>query len=243
MSVLTVLLWIVGVTSVTLLGSFYVRRFGRSDLLIALYVTFVLTAQMLATKIASFDLGFAHFSGPAGVVVFAVTFLLLDIVNERFGRKEAQRMIVFAFVAQVAMSFFLWLGTRFTPDPFWASHSVHWDFFFGLVPRITLASWIAFLVSENVDAYLYAWLKKMTGGRHLWMRNAFSSIPALALDSLLFIPLAFYGVPNFPLLLAIKGQIVMKWVVGVVSIPFMYLNHAMLGRGDGGEEAAGTINK
>ncbi len=68
MSLAVIFLWALGVTSVTLVGSIYVRRYGRPDLLIALYVAFVLTAQMLATKIASFDLGFAHFSGPAGVL-------------------------------------------------------------------------------------------------------------------------------------------------------------------------------
>lgn len=233
MAWMLILFWIIGVVGVTLLGSFYARRFDRSDLLMALYIAFVLTAQMLATKIALFDLGVAKFSGPAGVLVFAVTFLVIDIVNERFGRRETQRMIFFAFVAQVAMSFFLWLGTQFAPDPFWASHNDAWNLFFGLVPRITLASWIAFLISENVDAYIYAWFKVLTHDRHLWMRNVFSSIPALALDSLLFVPIAFYGIPGFPLLAAIKGQIVMKWLVGIVSIPFMYLNHAILFRGKG----------
>jgi queuosine precursor transporter len=231
MSLTVLLFWAVGVTSVTLLGSFYVRRYGRPDLLIALYVAFVLTAQILATKIASFDLGIAHFSGPAGVLVFSVTFLLLDIMNEKFGRKETQRMIFFAFVAQVAMAFFLWLGTQFTPDPFWAANSDSWNKFFGLVPRITLASWIAFLISENLDAYVFAWFKQWTHGKHLWMRNIFSSIPALALDSLLFVPLAFYGVAGFPIFAAIKGQIVMKWLVGVISVPFMYLNHTIITRG------------
>ncbi|OGZ08459.1 MAG: hypothetical protein A3D65_01105 [Candidatus Lloydbacteria bacterium RIFCSPHIGHO2_02_FULL_50_13] len=231
MSLTVILLWAIGVTSVTLVGSLYVRRYDRPDLLIALYVAFVLTAQMLATKIASFDLGFAHFSGPAGVLVFSVTFLLLDIMNERFGRKETQHMIFLAFVAQVAMAFFLWLGTQFTPDPFWASNSDSWNKFFGLVPRITLASWIAFLISENVDAYVFAWFKKLTHDKHLWMRNAFSSIPALALDSLIFVPLAFYGVAGFPVIAAIKGQIVMKWIVGIISVPFMYLNHAIIMRG------------
>ncbi|MDO8521218.1 MAG: queuosine precursor transporter [bacterium] len=234
MSLTVILLWAVGVTSVTLVGSTYVRRYDRPDLLIALYVAFVLTAQMLATKIASFDLGFAHFSGPAGVLVFSVTYLLLDIMNEKFGRKEAQHMIFLAFVAQVAMAFFLWLGTQFTPDPFWASNSDSWNKFFGLVPRITLASWIAFLISENVDAYVFSWFKKLTHDRHLWMRNAFSSIPALALDSLIFVPLAFYGTPGFPILAVIKGQIVVKWLVGVISVPFMYLNHALITRGKGG---------
>lgn len=233
MSLSLIIFWIIGVTSFTLLGSLYARRFERPDLLIGLYVSFILTAQMLATKIAIFDLGFASYSGPAGVLVFAVTFLFTDIVNEKFGRKITHRMIFIAFCSQVAMSFFLWLGTQFTPDPFWASQhdAAAWDAFFGMIPRITVASWAAFLVSENADAVVYDLFKKITKGRHLWLRNVVSTIPALALDSVIFVPLAFYGIPGFPIFTAIKGQIVMKWIVGVISVPFMYLNYYVLMHG------------
>ncbi len=227
------IIWAIGVTSFTLLGSLYVRRYQRPDLLIGLYVAFVLTAQILATKIAHFDLGFATFSGPAGVLVFAVTFLFTDIVNEQFGRKITIRMILIALIAQVAMSFFLWLGAHFPADAYWKTqHSeAEWNTFFGMVPRIMVASWIAFLVSESIDVYIYAWFKRVTNGKYLWMRNIFSSLPALAVDSLLFVPLAFYGIPGFPILATITGQVVLKWIVGAVNIPFMYLNHMIMTRG------------
>ena len=193
-----------------------------------------MTAQILATKIAHFDLGFMQFSGPAGVLVFAVTYLFTDIVNEQFGRKITLRMIMIALVAQVAMSFFLWLGTQLPADASWLAENDEssWNRFFGAVPRIMVASWVAFFVSESVDAYIFAWFKKWTGGKHIWMRNIFSSIPALAVDSILFVPIAFYGIFPLPvILLIIKGQIVLKWIVGAVNIPFMYMNHAIMTRG------------
>lgn len=232
MMLFLVLMWVVGVTSFTLLGSLYVRRYERADLLIGLYISFVLTAQMLAAKVAHFDLGLlGSWSGPAGILVFSVTFLLIDIVNERFGRKEAQRIIFIAFVAQVAMTFFIWLGTQFASDPALHQQGSAWNQVFSLVPRITFASWVAFLVSENVDAYLFAWMKKLTKGRYLWMRNVFSTLPALAIDSVIFVPLAFFGMPFAVLLPIVYGQIVLKWIVGIVNIPFMYMNHALLFHG------------
>ena len=112
MSFPLLLLWIVAITAVTLVGSWYARRFSRPDLLVGLYVTFVLVAQVSAAKIAEFDLGLVKFTGPAGVLVFAVTFLLTDIVNERFGRRETHRMILIAFASQVAMVLFFYLATR-----------------------------------------------------------------------------------------------------------------------------------
>ncbi|KKR23811.1 MAG: Conserved hypothetical integral membrane protein [Candidatus Yanofskybacteria bacterium GW2011_GWD2_39_48] len=113
MNLLLIVFWIIGITSFTLLGSWYARKYNKPDLLIGLYVTFVLVAQILAAKISIFDLGFRTFYGPSGVLVFSITYLLTDIVNEKFGQKETQKMILIAFVSQVAMVFFFWLGTQF----------------------------------------------------------------------------------------------------------------------------------
>jgi len=230
------ILWIIGITSFSLLGSWYARRYGRSDLLVVLYVTFILVAQVLAVKIVEFDLGFRTFVGPGGILVFSVTFLLTDIVNEKFGRAETQRMIFLGFVSQVAMVLFFWIGVKMPAAPFWDLQE-SWGRIFGLVPRITLASWAAFLVSENADAYIFAWFKKLTKGRHLWARNVFSSLPALALDSLVFVPLAFAG--TMPLAPLIVGQVAIKWLTGVIDIPFMYLNRRVMASGHGRSAAGG----
>lgn len=142
-------------------------------------------------------------------------------------------MILIAFVSQIAMVFFFWLGVKFPPAPFWTIQGT-WEQIFNLVPRITLASWVAFLITENFDAYVYSWFKKLTKGKYLWTRNAFSSIPALLLDSLIFIPIAFFGV--MPILPLIIGQTAVKWLVGLVNIPFMYLNKAILGKNEAEEK-------
>jgi len=227
MNLLLLIIWITGITSFTLIGSWYAKKYKKPDLLIALYVTFILVAQILAVKISVFDLGFKEFYGPSGVLVFSITYLLTDIVNEKFGRKETHKMVTIAFVSQVAMIFFIWFGTILPPAPFWTLQD-SWKQIFGLVPRITLASWVAFLISENFDAYMFYLFRKITKGKYLWMRNVFSSIPALLLDSFIFIPLAFYGV--MPLLPLIIGQTAVKWLVGLINIPFMYLNKAILGK-------------
>lgn len=225
MNLLLLIVWIAGITSFTLLGSWYARRYEKADLLIALYVTFILVSQIMASKIAVFNLGFQTFFAPAAVMVFAVTFLFTDIVNEKFGPKETHKMIFIAFVTQVAMTLFFWLGIKLTPAPFWGMQE-SFEGLLGAVPRITLASWAAFLVAENFDAYVYGVFKKLTGGRHLWARNVVSTLPALLLDSLIFVPLAFGGL--IPLMPIILGQVAVKWLVGVINIPFMYANRAVL---------------
>ncbi len=214
-----IIIWILAITAITLPSAWYVKKYNRPDALIATYVTFVILSQILAAKIVTYDLGFAVVFAPAAVLVYSVTYLLTDYVNEKFGRLEVHRMIIISFLTQVAMIFFIWLGTHMTPAPFWQSQAA-WESIMSVVPRITLASWVAFLISENFDAYVFDWFKKLTKGKHLWMRNSLSSIPALGIDTIIFITLAFFGtMPVWPL---IKGQIATKWLVGLVNIPFMY---------------------
>lgn len=225
MQLLIIIAWIIGITSFSLFGAWYARKYNKPDALIGLYVAFILISNIIAYKIAEFDLGFYTFYAPAAVLIFSVTFLFTDIVNEKFGRKETHKMIFIAFFTQLAVAFFVILSIYLKPAPFWPDQEIFAKIL-GFTPRIMLASWCAFLISENMDAYLFSWFKKLTNGRHLWMRNAFSSIPSMALDSVIFVVIAFYGVSSvLPLIL---GNIVLKWLVGVIDIPFMYMNRYIM---------------
>ena len=225
MQLIIIIVWIILITAFSLFGAWYARRYNKPDALIGLYVAFILISNIIAYKIAEFDLGFYTFYAPAAVLVFSVTFLFTDIVNEKFGRKETHKMIFIAFFTQIAVAFFVILSIYLKPAPFWNEQEIFAKIL-GFTPRIMLASWIAFLISENTDAYLFSWFKKVTNGKHLWMRNAFSSIPSMALDSIIFVIIAFYGVSSvLPLIL---GNIVLKWLVGVIDIPFMYLNRYIM---------------
>jgi queuosine precursor transporter len=230
--------WILLITAITFLGAWYVRRYNRPDALIALYVTFVILSQIIAAKIAQFDLGFWTVTAPAAAIIYPVTYLFTDIVNEKFGRLVTHRMIAIAFVANLAMVFFLWIATRLTPAPFW-SNQTGWVAIFGLVPRITLGSMVAFMASENLDAVVYSWFKKITKGKYLWMRSAFSNIPALTIDTFIFITIAFYG--TMPIGGLFEGQIATKYLVGLVSVPFLYFNRWIMYGFQKGQPVSKTV--
>lgn len=223
---LTILI-IVVITAFTLAGSFYARLFNRPDGLIGLYVLFTALSQIMAAKIATYDLGLIQVQAPAAVLVFSVTFLLTDIVNEKFGQKQVHIMIFLTLVTQIAMVVFLYIGGKLAPAPFWNGQAA-WDALFGIVPRITFASWLTFIVSENLDAWLFSLFRRFTKGKHLWARNVFSSIPSLTVDTVLFVTLAFAGT-GIPIWAIMKGQFITKYLVGLLNVPFMYLNKSILG--------------
>src|SRR3989344_7456900 len=172
--ILILLLWIIIITSFSFFGSWYARKYEKTDALVGLYVSFVLISNIIAYKIVAFDLGFTTIFATSATLVFSVTFLFTDIVNEKFGRKETHKMIFIAFITQVAVTFFIWIAIQLPPAPFWNGQETFAQVF-GFVPRIILASWVSFLICENLDAYIFSWFKRVTRGKPLWMRNAFSS--------------------------------------------------------------------
>lgn len=221
-----ILIWILLVSVFSLFGSWYARKYRRMDALVGLYVSFVLISNIVAYKIVNYNFGFFSFTASAATIIFSVTFLLTDIVNEKFGLKETRKMIFIAFISQFATAFFILLAIKLPATSFFSDNE-SFVRILGFAPRVMLASWIAFLLSENLDASVFAWFKRKTKGKHLWARNVFSSIPAMALDTIVFVFIAFYGiVPNLGNL--IFGVLVIKWIVGVIDIPFMYLNRAVL---------------
>jgi uncharacterized integral membrane protein (TIGR00697 family) len=226
MTLAVAILWAAFVSATTWGGAWIVRRSGRSDALLALYVTLVTFSAIAASKPIAFDLGFSTIYAPGAVLIFSVTFLLLDIVNERFGKREAQRMITLALFAQIALAAFSYLIVRATPAPFFLDQEAI-ETLLGSVPRIIVAGLLAFYVSEHIDAHLFHWFKMKTRGKHLWMRNAFSSLPAMFLDSAIFVTVAFLG--TAPLVPLIVGLTTMKWLVGVIDIPFMYAARSIAG--------------
>ena len=206
----------------TVFISWYIRRYRRSDVIIALYVVYIAMSQILAAKIGVFW----NWTAPVAVIIFPFTFQLTDTINEHFGQKETHRMIFIAFISQVLMVIFLIFGNLIEPAVFWGVDNDQWLIIFGQSMSITAASWISFLFTENLDAWLYQKIKVLTKGKHLWIRSIFSDVPVLALDSVIFVTLAFgvFGNQWFLVGPTIVGQLFTKWFFGVIDTPFLYLD-------------------
>ena len=227
---LVLLIWIIVIFISTVLISQYIKMYQREDIAIAFYVLFITMSQILAAKIGDFSIGSFQITAPVAVLIFPFTFQITDMVNVTFGRKKTHRMILIAFFTQILMTIFIWFSIEIPPASFWGgdptTNEQFWLAFFGSTVRITAASWIAFLITENLDAILYAKFKDLTKGKNLWLRNVFSDIPTLALDSVIFVSIAFGGI--FDIWPVIWGQILTKWFFGIIDTPFMYLSRGIV---------------
>ena len=205
----------------------YIRKYHRSDAIIAIYVVYLALSQILAVKLILLG----DFVAPAAVVIYPFTFQLTDTVNEHFGQAETHRMIFIAFITQILMVIFIYFGNTMDPAPFWNIDNDQWLAIFSQQFGIIAASWISFVITENLDAIIFTRIKGWTKGNLLWVRSVLSDVPMLALDSIIFVGLAF-GVFNpigdWGLVLSlIWGQMIMKWLFGVIDTPYIYLDRAI----------------
>ena len=153
-----------------------------------LFTVCLIASNLFATKV--FAIG--DISLPGAVIIFPVSYILNDCFAEVWGYRKARLVIWTAF----AMNFFVvvvgqivvWLPSA----PFWDG-GAHFDYMFNMAPRVTLASLLAFLAGSTLNAFVLSKMKVAQKGRGFSWRAIVSSIAGECLDSLVFMPIAFWG--------------------------------------------------
>ena len=133
----------------------------------------------------------------AGVLFFPVSYIIGDVLTEVYGYANARRVIWTGFAALAFMAFMAWVVVALPPAEGWDGQEAY-ESVFGNTWRIVAASMTAFWVGEFANSFVLARLKVMTSGRFLWMRTIGSTVVGQGLDSLIFYPLAFYGLAGWP---------------------------------------------
>ena len=155
----------------------------------------------------------------AGLLVFPISYIINDCIAEVWGFRKARLIIWSGF----AMNFFVvglgLIAVAIPAAPFWEGEE-HFDFVFGMAPRIVAASLMAFLVGSFLNAYVMSKMKIASQGRNFSARAILSTIVGETADSLIFFPIAFGGVIAWKELLIMMGlQIVLKSMYEVIILP------------------------
>lgn len=180
-----------------------------------LFCVCLITANVLETK--QISLGVFNITG--GLIVFPVSYIINDCVCEVWGYRKARLLIWLGFAMNFLFVLFGAIADAIPGAPYWHNdegfHAV-----FGLVPRIAAASFVAFLVGSFVNAYVMSRMKINSDGRNFSLRAILSTIFGEGADSLIFFPLALYGVvPTSELPIFIFTQVVLKTLYEVVVLP------------------------
>jgi len=197
--------------------------------LTAFFVAFLLVSDIIAVKLVPVGLGPWQALVPAGVIAYPFTFLAADVLTEVYGIEAARRTIWLGFGSAAAMVLLLLAAVALPASPAGAPQSA-FGRILGQTPRIVLGSFAGYLAGELSNAQVMAAMRRLTRGRALWSRTIGSTVVGQALDTSIFITIAFTafpalgvaGVPVAQVGVIIVSQYAVKVLVEVVGTPLVY---------------------
>ncbi|MGP1469097.1 MAG: queuosine precursor transporter [Hoylesella shahii] len=180
-----------------------------------LFCVCLIAANVLETK----QIAFGSISLTGGLIVFPVSYIINDCVCEVWGYKKTRMLIWIGFAMNF---FFVTLGAIcdvIPGAPYWTNNDGFHQIF-GLAPRIAFASFLAFICGSFVNAYIMSKMKLSSGGKNFSLRAVVSTIFGESVDSIIFFPLALWGVvPTEELPWLMLWQVILKTAYEIVALP------------------------
>jgi len=203
--------------------------------LTGLFIASLVVCNLVVSKFFQWDfLGWKTFTLSAGILPYPLTFLVTDILSECYGKRRANQVVLSGLVASVFVVGVVWLADHVrsiggvdvdTGAAIDGETFDHWFHqIFGKTGRAVAASMIAYLVAQLVDIQIFHFWRRLTRGKHLWLRNNGSTIVSQLVDTTLVVSLLFVGTD-------MQGQVprmildgwMFKMLVAFVDTPFFYL--------------------
>lgn len=217
----------------------HTRGFRYYDFLLGGMVAVLLCSNLIGPgKVCTLTLPWiGSFNFGAGNLFFPIGYIFGDVLTEVYGYARARRAIWAGFGAMLFATLMSAVVVGMTPspdEPWNATLQPALEVVFGNTWRIVAASMLAYWVGDFVNSYVMAKMKLRTGGRHLWTRTIGSTICGQGVDSLIFYPLAFYGIWTNDALLAVVGfNFAFKLGVEVLMTPLTYFVVGRLKKAEG----------
>jgi uncharacterized integral membrane protein (TIGR00697 family) len=207
--------------------------------LLALFVTALVTAQVTAAKVLAFSLPFsipvagATLTLPGAALAYALTFFASDCYAELYGRRAAQVMVNVAFAMNFVLLVLVWSTIAAPVAANSAVDAATFRSVLGASTSVVVGSLVAYLVSQNWDVIVFHRIRERTGAGRLWLRNLGSTASSQAIDTVIFVTLAFRFVPAalgnsqgvLPWSIVaslIVGQYALKLLIALVDTPVVY---------------------
>ncbi len=210
------------------------RQFRYYDFVMAAFVAILLLSNIIgAAKPAAVTISGEQLIFGAGILFFPLGYVIGDVLTEVYGYARARRVIWAGFAALLFMAFMSWVVVALPPAPGWEGQAAY-ESVFGQVWRIVIASITAFWAGEFVNSYVMARMKIWTGGKHLWSRTIGSTVVGQGVDSIIFYPLAFWGLWSQEQVISVM---ITNWLLKVgwevVLTPLTYVVVGWLKRKEG----------
>jgi queuosine precursor transporter len=194
-----------------------------------LFVGVLILSNILASKMV--QLG--HFVFDGGTLLFPLSYIFGDVLTEVYGYKASRKVIWTGFAMLIVMSLNIWLIGILPHEPNWTLQGAY-DSILMPIPRIVLASIIAYFAGEYSNSVVLSRLKVLSKGRMLWARTIGSTVVGEFLDSALFVVIAFAGLyPNSVLVVMALSNYLFKTAIEVLFTPITYAVIGYVKRSEG----------
>ncbi|NTU46147.1 queuosine precursor transporter [Candidatus Roizmanbacteria bacterium] len=202
----------------------------KMDFVIALYTFCILVSNMMGAKTFSVvQTPVVHFTASVSLLLMPLIFTINDVIIEVFGVKRARSLYRSSLIMIILLSLFSVVAIAIPPSARFAKMEPSYELIFGQSLRISLASLVAFALSDLIDILIFERLRKQMRKKALWFRNNVSNFISQFFDTSVFYILAFYAVDtsishNVTFLF---GLIIPYWLLkcsmSVIETPLVYL--------------------
>jgi queuosine precursor transporter len=182
------------------------------------FVCLYVACEIIANVTAGRPVSLFGIVVPSAVFIYTLTFTLVDVIHEIYGKEGSRKVILGAFFANILLAIYTYLVIHL-PAPVFFMDAKSYETVFRATPRIVFASLIAYLISSMIDVEVYhLWKNRIQKAK--WSRVLVSNSVSTLVDSCVFITIAFAGV--MPILPLIIGQYIVKMVITILSLPLIY---------------------
>ena len=195
-------------------------------ILSSLFITSLVTSNLIFQKFFIWSpFGIYDFEISVGIIAYPFTFLVTDIVSEVYGKKRANRLVKAGVFASAFALLIVIISTESTATSWSPVNDETFKKVFGFTYIAVGASLVAYLLAQFIDVQVFHFWKKLTKGKHLWLRNNFSTMASQLLDTAtILLLLCSFGVISWDLfgILLLNGYL-FKVLFAMVDTPIIYL--------------------
>ncbi len=202
------------------------------SIFLVIFITMIVLTNIIGVKL--FEI--YSITLTTGIITYPLTFLITDIVCEVFGKKKASLMVLLGFFASILSLIFINLAVILPGSEVWVNNSLGYNSIedmqnayesvFTLPGFLITASMLAYLVAQLIDVSIFHYLKKLTSGKKLWLRNNISTIFSQLVDTIIVNSIFLYFGLNLSwdiILKIIIASYIFKILIAIFDTPFVYI--------------------
>lgn len=186
---------------------------------ISAYAIIAIASDIFANKMLNiFGLSLA-----GGILLIPFSFTIRDLIHKLVGFESVKKIVWATAIVNLAVAA-LMIVLDLMPSVI-PGQDEAWHALMGASWRVIIASFLAQLISDLSNTYVYEWIYRKFGKKHIWLRTIVSNLPATLLDSAIFSYVAFLGVlPDDVILWSVISSFIVKYAISIIATPMAYLN-------------------